>query len=413
MKLLILSQYFPPEMGAPQARLSELAWRLQDRGHVVTVLTAMPNYPTGKVFRPYRWRLRTEEKMKGLRVIRTWIWPSNSDRALPRLASYASYALSSLLLGTWGLGRQDLVLVESPPLFLVPSGLIIGRITGARVVVNLADIWPDVLVRMGKASKGPFLTAMCWLEKFGYEHADAVTTTNPGATRQIRERFPQINVGMISNGVDRTLFSPCLRSESVRRRLGASSGDLLVGYFGLHGVAQGLEVVLGAAERLQDRPNIKFVLVGDGPLKAKLVAMAKEKSLRNLLFLDPVPKPQVPAMLASCDASLVPLAARLPGTMPSKVYEAMAAGTPPVVAKGCEAEALLKAFDAGKTFEPMDGQELAGALLELADRPEEYRRIRDNALALAARFDRDVIADRTEGVLQAVAQRRPLPETAW
>src|SRR5690554_4910927 len=133
MRLLIVTQYFPPEMGAPQARLYELARRLHERGHQITILTAMPNYPTGKVFKGYHWKLRKTEDMQGIRVIRTCIWPSKSSRTLPRLISYSSFILSSIMFGIWGLHRQDVVLFESPPLFIVPLGLLVGKLTRGRV----------------------------------------------------------------------------------------------------------------------------------------------------------------------------------------------------------------------------------------------------------------------------------------
>ena len=413
MKLLILTQYFPPEMGAPQARLYELAKRLHDRGHQISVLTAMPNYPTGKVFDGYRHKIYLQEDMDGIRVIRTWIYPSKSSRTLPRLLSYLSFVFSSVFLGIWGLGKQDVVLFESPPLFLVPAGLIIGRATGARIIMNVSDIWPDIIVRMGHTTGGPFLKAMYWLEKFGYEHSDVVALTNPGAARQINERFAHVRTTVISNGVDTNFFRPDLRSDEVRASLGAGPDDFLVIYCGLHGLAQGLEVVIGAAERLKNHPEIKFVLIGDGPTKESLVAQARMKNLKNLRFFDRRPKKEIPAILASCDVSLVPLITRLPGTMPSKVYEALAAGTPPVVAKGCEGESLVSQFNAGRTFEPMNDKELAEIILSLAKDPSELKKIRANCLKLAKRFDRDTIAQRTEAILIAVAKRQPLPEVAW
>ncbi len=413
MKLLILTQYFPPEMGAPQARLYELATRLRDKGHTITVLTAMPNYPTGRVFDGYRRRIYSREDMDGIRVIRTWIYPSKSSRTLPRLLSYMSFVFSSVLLGMWGLGRQDVVLFESPPLFLVPSGLIIGKATGARIIMNVSDIWPDIIVRMRHTTGGPFLKAMFWLERFGYEHSDVVALTNPGAAGQINERFSRVRTTVISNGVDTKFFRPDLRSDEVRASLGAGPDDFLVGYCGLHGLAQGLEAVVEAAERLKDRPEIKFVMVGDGPTKEELVGMAKEKNLTNLKFFDRRPKKEMPAVLASCNVSLVPLMTQLPGTMPSKVYEALAAGTPPIVARGCEGDALVTQFNAGRTFEPLDGKEMAEAILDLAENPAELQRVRQSCLELAKRFERDVIAKQTEAILAAVAEQRPLGDVSW
>lgn len=412
MRLLIITQYFPPEIGAPQARLYELAMRLQDMGHTITVLTAMPNYPTGRIFEGYRTRIRTEERMDGLRVIRTCLYPSKSARVVPRLASYMSFVASSLLLGSWGLGEQDVAVIESPPLFLVPVGLFIGRLTCARTVMLVSDIWPGSL-RGESIPGGPLLKATFCLEKFCYEHSDVVALTNPGAVCDITERFPHVPTTVISNGVDTGLFRPDLRSDEVRAELGAGRDDFLAGYFGLHGTAQGLEVILNAAERLTGHERIKFVMIGDGPCKDDLVAMAREKGLTNLAFFPPRPKREIPVILASCDASLIPLHARMPGTMPSKTYEALAAGVPAVVAKGCEAEALVNEFNTGIAYEPGDDAAFADAVLHLAERADVVERIRANSLRLARRFDRDVIAGRTNEVLTALARGQPLPEVVW
>jgi glycosyltransferase involved in cell wall biosynthesis len=400
-------------MGAPQARLYELATRLRDKGHTITVLTAMPNYPTGKVFDEYRKKIYLRKRLDGLRVIRTWIYPSKSSKTLPRLLSYMSFVCSSVALGIWNLGKQDVVLFESPPLFLVPSGLIIGRATGARIIMNVSDIWPDIIVRMGHTTGGPFLKAMEWLEKFGYEHSDVVALTNPGAMEQIKKRFPHVTTTVISNGADTQMFHPKLASQTIRNSFGAGSDDFLVAYCGLHGLAQGLEVIISAAEELKKDSHVKFIIIGDGPTKEDLVARAKQKQLTNLTFFDSRPKKEIPAILASCDVSLVPLLARLPGTMPSKVYEALSVGVPPIVAKGCEGDTLVSKFNAGRTFEPLDGKELANAILEMADNTQEYQKIRENALSLAKRFDRNIIAQRTEKILCAVADRKPLPDVSW
>lgn len=413
MKLLILTQYYPPEMGAPQARLSELAVRLRDKGHQVTILTAMPNYPTGQVFEGYRRKLRTVEEIDGIRVVRTWIWPSKSSRAIPRVLCCMTFALSSVLLGLWEIGRQDIVLFESPPLFLIPSGLVIGRACGARVIMNVSDIWPDIVVRRGHLTGGPFLAILFWLEKLGYTHSDVVALTNPGAMSQINERFPRVTATVISNGVDTRFFRPDLRCDQIRTGFHVGQGDMLVGYCGLHGLAQGLEVVINAAERLKARPDIKIIMIGDGPTKERLMAMAEERNLTNVKFFPPRPKKEMPPILASLDASLIPLAARLPGTMPSKTYEALAAGVPMVVAKGCEGEFLAVKYNTGRVFEPLDNEELAEQLIYLADHPDERQLIRNNCMELAKRFDRDLIAERTNQLLIALAEGQELPEVVW
>lgn len=415
MRLLIISQYFPPEMGASQTRLFELSSRLKELGFDITILTAMPNYPTGKIFDTYRWKVRMAEQINGMKVVRTCVFPSKSKSFFPRLVSYFSFALSSLVLGIWGLGKQDIVLVDSPPPFLVPTSMLISKITRSKLVMMVADIWPDIIIRMGHASQDSLsVRAMLWLEKFCYNHSDVVSFSNPAACDQIRERFPNLkNITVISNGVDTEMFSPNFASQETRKKYGVTTGDFLVAYCGLHGMAQGLEVVLEAAQKLEQNPKIKFIMVGNGPTKEDIVGKAEEMQLKNLTFYDRVPKKEMPAIIASADVSLVTLSGRFPGTMPSKAYEAFASGTPPIVAKGCEAEPLISNYNSGRTYEPGNSQELADAIKELAGDRNLYNMVRENAISLSKRFDRVIIAQRTANILTAIAEEKPLPEIKW
>lgn len=400
-------------MGAPQARLYELAVRLKAKGHTLTIITAMPNYPTGRVFDQYRRRILALEGMDGMRVIRTAIYPSKSTSLLVRLASYMSFVLSSLLLATWFVGKQDLVIVESPPLFIGLSGWPMARMARAQLVFMVSDIWPDVAVRMGDMISEKQAYLLEKLEGFIYRRCSCVALTNPGAVEQVQSRFPDVPCGVISNGVDTTFFRPGLRSEEIRHEFGIQSGQFAAGYCGLHGIFQGLDVVVEAAKRLRDEPRIRIVMVGDGPTKERLVAAAEQAGLTNIAFYPHQPKSRMPQILASMDASLIPLAAALPGTMPSKVYEALAAGVPAVVVSGCEAEQLVRRYDTGRLFAPGNAEELSAGIRELAASPELCEQIRDNCLRLSRRFDRDKIADRTEQLLLAVHERRPIPEVTW
>lgn len=414
MRILLLTQYYPPEVGAPQARLAEMVQRLRRMGHETTVLTAFPSYPTGRTFGQYRRKIRMRETIDGVDVIRTWAFPSNSSHFLPRLLSYFSFALSSLLLGAWSVGRRDLVLIESPPLFLAPSGLLISFATRARPVLMVADIWPDILIQLGRAKEGLGVKLMYWLERFCYNRAAAVTLTTPGMCQQIRDRFPHLrNVEVLSNGVDTSAFHPDLRTAEVREELGAGPDDLLVGYGGLHGLAQGLEIVIEAAIRLKERPDIKFVMVGDGPTKEGLKRVAEAAHLSNLVLIDQRPKASMPAIVASLDISLMPLSVRIPGAMPSKVFEALASGAVPIVANGTDADTLVTEHDAGLGYEPGDASDLVARILEIADDGPKMRRMRENGISLAQRFDRNLLAERTAALLAAVAENRRLPEYSW
>ena len=409
MKITVLTQNFAPEMGATATRLYELTTRLAARGHSVTVIAPMPNYPTGRVFGGYRGRLRLEEEMSGVRVVRTWVRPSESAKPFPRLLTYLSFVSSSMALGWRGLGRQDVVMFDSPPLFLVPAGLALGRISGGRVVMNVSDIWPDVAVRLRLPMGGPTLRFLRALAKLGYRGSDAVVTPTPVARDQIASRYPDVKSTVVSSGVDLGMFNPSLRSDEVRRSLGAGPDDFLVGYCGLHGLFQGLEAVVEAADRLRGHASIKFVMVGEGPSKKSLVSLANDRGVPNMRFEDAVPRSTVASILASCDAAVVPLAAELPGTMPSKVYEALASGVPLIVSRGCEAESLVNEHRVGRVFTPLDANDLASAIVEMAGQSGARREMSIRARELSRRFDLEQVVFRQEAILAAVSNGEPIP----
>ena len=406
LRILFLTQNFPPEIGAKAARLYELARRLAARGHDVRVIAAMPNYPTGKVFEGYRGRIRVEEQLEGVEVVRTWLKPSGSDRSWPRLVSYLTFAVSSLLIGARGMGRRDVVFIESPPLFLVLPGLLIGRLAKARIVMNVSDVWPGTALNVIEMGRIP-LMLLQRLERFGYEMSDLVAATTRHSSDSIGGRFPDVATTVIPGGTDLELFRPSRRSHDLRESLGLGEGDVLVGYCGLFGLFQGLEVVIGAAAKLRDDRRIKFVLAGDGPSKSGLVECAMAAGLDNVVFKPPLPRGQVGELVASFDLSLVPLAAELPGTMPSKVYETLACGVPMIVCEGCEAAPLVTDHGLGRVVRPSDAGALAQAIIDLVGNPVERGRIRHRARNLSKRYDLDEVARDAEATFSALVERVP------
>ena len=408
MKVAIVTQYFPPEMGAAATRLFQLGKRLVAAGHQVQVLCPLPNYQSERIFEDYRGRLRVEEQVAGMRVVRTWIYKTDAPR-LPRplhgLLTRVSFPASSLLLGAWSLGRQDVVLFNSPPLRVVPVGLGTGWLARARKVMYVADMHPDVLPRLGYSLSVDELRRQRRWERMGYERSDLVLTTTTRTMGEIKRRFPRVSAAVLPNGADTDLFRPSLRRQSVRTALGADTDDFLVGYFGIHGIEQGLDAVVDAAA-LVDGSGMRFVMAGAGDAKAALVERARRLGIGNIRFLDVLPRSEVAAALASCDAGLAPLVRELPGTMPSKVFETLASGVPLVASDGSDAADLVRTFDIGGVFKPRDGGGLARVLADLAARPQERERIRRNCLDLARRLDRDRIAARAETIFRRLIENR-------
>ncbi len=364
MRFGILTQYYPPELGAPQARLSDLAERLAGRGHQVYVLTAMPSYPQGRIYAGYGGWLRREER-NGVRVIRTAIYPTQKPNLIPRLANYFSFVLSAWLVGGWYLPRLDYLLSESPPLFLGLAGYLLSRWKRARWIFNVSDLWPESAVRLGVLRPGAALRLSFALEAFCYRHAWLVTGQSRSILEDVCRRFPQVRTYHLSNGVDVRQFRGDLEPDAELLQM-KDGGKVIALYAGLHGVAQGLEQVIQAACRLVDFPALRFVLVGDGPEKRRLQELAAQERLPNLIFFDPQPRERMPALLAAADICLAPLKIHLPGAVPSKLYEAMAAQRPVVLIGDGEPATIVRQHQAGFAVQPGDIGAFVAALRYLA-----------------------------------------------
>jgi glycosyltransferase involved in cell wall biosynthesis len=399
MRVGILTQYYLPEMGAPPARLSELAAHLRKHGHDVIVLCAMPNYPQGRVYPGYGGFV-VQEQRDGVDVVRSWIWPTKSKAFAPRTFSYLSFVASSLMVGALRLPRLDLLITESPPLLLGGSGYLLSRLKRARWVFNVSDLWPESAIELSVLGNGTATKLAYALEAFCYRRAWRVSCQSDEIRSSIDERFPEARTLGFFNGVDTERFSPAHRSDEVRRGL-AGDSDVVALYAGLHGIAQGLDQVLAAAGNLRHE-NFRLVLIGDGPEKDALLKGAEARELRNVTFLPPQSRDEIPAFLASADLAVVPLAKRLRGAVPSKLYEAMASGLPVVLVAEGEPAEIVRSTCSGIVVPPGDIAGLTAAFRRLVNSGEERFRLGSAGRAAALeRFDRRRLC---EGFINALQQ---------
>lgn len=365
MKLLILTQYYPPEIGAPQSRLSELAQELAKTGFSVSVLTAMPNYPTGKMFPGYEGLFR-KETLGGITVFRSYIFPTQSTNFFKRLLNYFSFVFSSFCVGLF-LPKPDFILTESPPLFLGISGYLLSKIKRAKWIFNVADLWPESVVELGIINKKSLMFKVSnRMESFFYHHAAFVSGQSKTILENITARYPDIITYHLSNGVN---------PENYKLIETKNNGKIRVIYAGLHGLAQGLDQIITAASSLNNHANIGFILIGDGPEKPDLVNQVLNSGINNVTFLDPMPKSQIPDALASADILIVPLKIQLTGAVPSKLYEGMAAGKPIILIAESEAAEIVHNADCGIVVKPGDIEALTSAILHLSANSEERKRL--------------------------------------
>jgi len=363
LRILLHTQYYPPEIGAPQNRLADLAQVLMERGFIVSVLTAFPNYPIGKLYPGYKGVFR-KEHLNGVTIYRSLIIPSKSASFPSRMLNYFSFLASSLIFGLT-LPRQDVLITESPPLFLGFSSYIISRAKRAKWIFNVADLWPASVVELGLLRENSTLHRLSRrLESFFYRKAWLVTGQSMSILEDIHSRFPEVMTYHLSNGVDPSKYEPLQnkQNEELEERI-------KIVYAGLHGIAQGLEQIVDLAKELKDDKKTFFELYGDGPEKETLIALAAQYALTNLVFHDPVPKDTVAELLAQADILLVPLKTHLTGAVPSKLYEAMAAGKPVILIAEGEAARIVNESNCGIAVHPGDLQELVNATRHLAGNP--------------------------------------------
>lgn len=367
----MLTQYFPPESGAAQVRLKELAQGLQTNGHQVTVVTAFPNHPSGVIPPHYRGHFRMKDEVEGIPVWRTWIYPVQRGRFWKRLLNYFSFVFSSF----WGLskaGKQDIIFFESPPLFLGITALIYGWITRTRIIMNISDLWPESAVALGLVNSRWMIEAAEGLEKLLYRKAWKISCQTEGIRDSLLQRGVLTEkVTFLPNGVNLELFAPRERDVEMAEKLGFKAEDFVLIYAGTMGYAQGLESVIRTAELVKEKIDIRFLFVGDGTEKPMLEALVKEKGLANVSFVDFQPVQEMPRYFSISSASIVPLKKNklFEGARPSKMFPALGSAVPVIYSGEGEAAKLVLASGGGVVVEPENSEELAQAILELKENP--------------------------------------------
>jgi len=367
MKLLLLTQYFPPEIGAAPTRLQNIVRELVRAGYQVEVVTGLPNYPLGRFFDGYEKTLYRKEMKDGVTIHRLWMFPSLGGGPR-RILNYLTFAAVSV----WGLLRSrkpDFLFVESPPLILAAPGVLFSWIWRVPLILNIADLWPDAAVDMGFMKKDSFLAKLTYaLERWSYRHASYVNAVTEGIQRSLLgvKMVPPSKVLFLPNGVDTTLFQSRRTDAELKDRLGLG-GKRIILWAGTLGGAHGLEHVLDAADRLRDHPDIHFLFVGDGTMKQALREQCLRLHLTNVTFHPPVPFEQMPNFFSIAQAglaSLIPLPVH-EGARPSKVFPVFASGKPLIFVGQGEAAQLVRDANAGIVVPPGNPDALASAVLDL------------------------------------------------
>src|SRR5947209_840717 len=407
MRIMFLTHYFPPEIGAPQARMFELAKRLDEIGDEVTVVTAFPNYPTGVIHEGYRDRFAMEERMDGVRVIRRWVFATPNSGFFKRILNWLSFVVTSLTT-LRQVGPVDVIFVQSPPLPIGIATLAFSRLKRAPFVFNVSDIWPQSAVELGMLRSKFAIRLAEMLEMHIYRRASRVTVPTPGMLERLASRrVPREKLVLLTNGVDTAAYQPQPPDENLAAQLGLNGHKVFL-YAGTHGLSQGLDVILEAAKLTHDS-DVLYVLAGEGADKAALVAKARSQGITNVRFLPNQPKSSMPALLNLAYAGIISLRPLdlFRSALPSKMFESMAVGQPLVAALWGEGADLVTAAGCGLVTEPGNAAQLREAVEPLAANPERAKAMgRKGREYVDAHFNRRKIAQRLHDLLAEVARKR-------
>lgn len=403
VRIVLVSQYFPPEIGATQSRMQAFAEYLAARGHDVTVVSEFPNHPHGVMPERYGKRVVAIDESNPYRVIRVWVKTSRVKNQQTRLAFYASYTALATAVAPF-VGGAEVVIATSPPLFAGLAGLALARMTRAAFVLDVRDLWPAAADALQQISGGWMTDAALKLERYLYRQASAVTAvTEPFCEHIDRIRAKPPATRFVPNGT-LELFFTSGNPAGVRERLGVPADRPLVTFAGTHGIAQALPAVLDAAKLAQD--DLHFAFVGEGPSKDSLRLRAHTLGVTNVTFHGQIPMAQMPDLLAASDVMLVPLSAHPTFTefVPSKMIDYMAAARPVVVAAAGEAARIINDSQGGVVVRPEDPVELVAAVRQLVADPAQAARIAARGREFAMGRMRVAQAERMEELAVSLAR---------
>ncbi len=382
VKILYVSQYFPPEMGAPAARAVELSRHWARMGHVVTVLTGFPNHPTGVVPETWRGRLHRlhyTETVDGVRVVRTWLWPLPNRKAHERIRNYVSFCISAGVSGL-ALDRPDVIIATSPQLLVALAGWWLAWWKRVPFVFEVRDLWPESLAAVGAGSEGSLLhRTLGAIAGFLYRRADRIVVVTPAFKEHLilHWEIPAKTISIVENGVETDLFRPDPGAMEVRRQLKLEN-RFLICYIGTMGNAHGLETLITAAENLHAAmPSAMFLVIGEGAEKDRIVALAAARRLTNILFLGQQSRERIPSYVSAADLCLVMLKKTelFKTVIPTKLLEYMACERAVIVAVDGQARQIVEGASAGLFVEPENSKALVQAILDLARDPERRRQM--------------------------------------
>ena len=410
MRILYVSQYFPPEMGAPAARVHELSRAWVRLGHEVTVVTGFPQHPEGVLQPADRGVVTRREVIDGIDVIRCWSYAAANAGTTRRMIGFASFMASASIIGSFRAGsvvRPDVVIATVPQLLCGCAGSFLARRFSAPFVLEVRDLWPESVLAVGAMRDNVVVAGLRRTAQLLYDSADHMVAVGDGYRREMQRLYnvPPARVSVIPNGIDTALFTPRPPSAELRAELGWTDRFVAL-YVGTIGMAHGLDLLLAAARRLAtEAPDVLLALVGAGSQAESLADEVKRAGVTNVQFIGKQPRERIPDLYAACDIGVITLrdSPLFRTVLPSKMFEYAAMQRPVVLSVAGDAAELLQRANGGICVAPGNADELADGILSL--RADAGGRAAMGASArhyVLANHDRDELAREYVELLQGL-----------
>ncbi|MDC3116901.1 glycosyltransferase family 4 protein [Alphaproteobacteria bacterium] len=402
MHLLFLTDNFPPEVNAPASRTFEHALEWQNMGWNVTILTTVPNFPKGKVYPNYTNKLWQTEVLKGIKVVRVWSFITSNSGFFLRTLDYISFMITSILASIF-IRKIDIVIGTSPQFFTVCAAFIVSKLKRSIFVFELRDLWPESVKALNIIKDGLILKILEKIEIYLYKKADIIiSVTNSFKKHLINRGIDGSKIHVITNGVNLMKFKKKSKNKNLLKKLNLEN-CFICGYIGTHGLAHSLETVLKAAKILTNNglEDIKFLFLGDGAEKNKLIKYSKNQMLNNVVFIDSVSRQEVSLYWSLLDVTIIHLKNidTFKSVIPSKMFESMAMGIPLLHGVSGESQDIVKKNKIGICFKSENEDSLINSILQIKNNKELYTFFEKNCQKSALEFDRSNLAKKMFNII--------------
>jgi len=391
MKILFITDNFPPEVNAPATRTYEHCLEWIKKGEEVTIITCAPNFPHGKLYKGYKNKIFSTEYKDGIKIIRVWSYITANQGFIKRVLDYLSFAFMAFWIGLFQ--KCDIIIATSPQFFTTWTASLLSKIKRKPWIFELRDLWPESIKTVGAMKQGKAIEILEKIELWLYRDADKVIpVTDAFKTNLISRGIDSNKIDVITNGSNMELFFPRDKDLKLLATLGLEN-KFVVGYIGTHGMAHSLDFIVKSLKNITN-PNIHFLFIGDGAMKHEIIEISEALSLKNISFLNPIVKDDVPRYLSIIDVSLAPLkkANTFKTVIPSKIFEASAMLKPTLLGVEGQAQEIIENYNAGLCFEPENEQSFLKNLNILADSKQIYKDLQEGCATLAKHYDRKILA---------------------